>query len=127
MSVKSASGLRNISVVSVSEPSASLKVLAVGDSDEWIKEGKFAPLDGVEFIAFHAIDEEALARLRPSLVYSPLLATTFDCIDLALLLYKLGYDGRYRALSTNVPKPHVIEREVRQLCPKLDFKIVDQI
>lgn len=127
MSVKPATGNRKVSLVSVSEPSSSLKALAVGDSEEWLREGYYVPADGVAFVAFSDIDENVLKTLSPTIVLSPLLANAFDCIDLALLLSKLGYTGRYHAFSQNVPKPNVIEREVRQLCPKLTFKIIDSV
>lgn len=127
MSIKSASESRYAELVGVSEPSADLKAVAVGDTDEWIREGKFLPRDDMAFLAFRDLDEDTLAALRPAVVFSPLLAKTFDCIDLALLLSQLGYEGKYRAVSENVPKPEVIEREVRQLCPRLDFQIVKRL
>ncbi len=127
VSVKPSSGLQKFNVIGADEPCASVKALAVGDSEEWLRERRILTRDSVAFIAFHEIDETVLASLGPSLVYSPLLATSFDCIDLALLLSKLGYEGRYRAVSDNVPKPNLVEREVRQLCPRLDFKIVDTV
>ncbi len=127
MSIKPASDSRHFEIVGVNEPSSDLKAVAVGDTDEWMREGNFVPREGMAFLAFHDVDEETLSALRPAIVFSPLLANTFDCIELALLLSKLGYGGKYRAVSENVPKPEVIEREVRQLCPKLDFRIVERL
>lgn len=127
MAIESASETKSSRLVSVREPSSDLKAVAVGDSDQWLREGHFVPREGMAFVAFHDLDEDTLAALRPAVVFSPLLADTFDCIELALLLSKLGYQGKYRAVSQNVPKPDVIEREVRQLCTKLDFRIVKDL
>ena len=48
-----------------------------------------------------------------------------EFIDLALELNRLGFSGEYRAISKDLPNPNVIEREVRQLCPHLDFKLIE--
>lgn len=111
--------------VRVENHSPPLKALAVGDKAEWALEGHVMPQAGMAFVAFLDIDEDTLAALSPSVVYSPLLAKTFDCIELALLLSKIGFSGQYRALARDLPKPAVIEREVRQLCPALDFRIIE--
>lgn len=127
MAIKLATERLNADLVSVQEPSTDLKALAVGDTEEWLREGNVVPREGMTFVAFNDIGEETLSALRPAIVYSPLLANTFDCIELALLLSKLGYQGGYRAVSQSVPKPEVIEREVRQLCPRLDFRIIERL
>ena len=70
------------------------------------------------------VTPDLLSRLVPRLILSPLLARNFDCVDLAQLLWSLGYDGRYRAIDAGLPDPALIVREVRQLVPTLDFDIV---
>ena len=66
-----------------------------------------------------------LEVLAPKLVVSPVLARRFDCVDLAIRLATLGYSGAYRAFSTDLPRPELIDSEIRVLCPTLDFAIVD--
>ncbi len=100
-------------------------VLAVGDTREWTARGRRLPLDGhVYFVEFHDVTEELLARLEPRLVLSPLLARTFDCLDLAQRLGKLRFRGQYRAIDIGLPDPALIVREVRSLVPGLDFGVV---
>lgn len=100
-------------------------VLAVGDTREWAARGRRLPSDGhVYFVEFHDVTEELLARLAPRLVLSPLLARTFDCLDLAQRLGKLGFRGQYRAIDIGLPDPALIVREVRSLVPGLDFGVV---
>ncbi len=109
------------------ERAPSVRALAVGDPGEWQQQGYALPTDGLAFVEFHDVTTTTLEFLQPSLVFSPVLARQFDCIDLAITLHKLGYSGEYRALAVGFPKPAVIEREVRQMCPHLNFKIVESI
>ena len=96
-------------------------ILAVGDRGEWEHHGDPLPKGGIAFVDFHEVTETMLEHLRPSTVFSPVLARRFDCIELALLLHGLGFRGAYRAMSKDLPRPEVIER---QICPRLDFRIV---
>lgn len=105
--------------------SSLVRAVGVGDPQEWRQQGHALPTEGLAFVAFHDVTQEMLDHWQPSVVFSPLLAKNFDCIDLAVLLHSLGYSGEYRAIAIGVPKPGVIEREVRQLCPHLKFRIVE--
>jgi hypothetical protein len=103
---------------------SAISVLAVGESNDWRMQGGLLPKGGIAFLAFDEVNETTLEHLSPTIVYSPVLAPSFDCIELALLLNRLGYAGAYRAVAQDLPKPDLIEREVRQLCGQLDFRIV---
>ena len=103
-----------------------VKVLAIGHLDEWCGNGKPLPAgDQVSFLSFEELNAESLAQYLPSVIYSPVLAHGFDCIEVALLLRDLGFVGAYRACAIGLPKPEVIEREVRQLCRTFTFEIVE--
>ena len=100
-------------------------ILAVGSADEWRALGNAPSGDGrIAFASFEEIREELLTRLCPTVVLSPVLALRFDCIDLAQRLYALGFTGRYRAVSDELPDPLMVEREIKHLCPGLDFAIL---
>jgi hypothetical protein len=100
-------------------------VLAVGDTRGWTAQGRRLPSDGnVFFVEFHEVTIDLLAELTPRLVLSPLLARTFDCVDLAQRLGQLGYRGPYRAIDSGLPDPALIVREVKSLVPGLDFGVV---
>lgn len=95
----------------------------VGDSDA----GAHAPFESDPQVVFAEIDEvgaELIDTLKPQVVISPLLAHSFDCIDLALILHTLGYRGAYRAMSPLLPSPEVIRREIMSLCPGLSFDLI---
>lgn len=103
--------------------SGKVTVLAVGDPDEWLRQGHMLPHEKMAFLAFEDISEESLRHFSPSVIFSPVLANGFDCIELTLLLRNLAFEGAYRAVAQDLPKPALIEREVSQLYPDLDFKI----
>ena len=102
-----------------------VSVLAVGESDEWTQQGHSLPREtGVVLVPFEGVTDAALKAYQPDVIYSPVLARSFDCIDLAQLLHSLEYRGSYRAVASDLPKPSVIEREIKHICPRLDFSIV---
>ncbi|MFT3687594.1 hypothetical protein [Paenirhodobacter sp.] len=72
-----------------------------------------------------ALGETLLARLRPDIVLSPLLCDEHDIIDVARRLDRLGYRGALRALSPPLPHADMVLCEVRQLCGRRDFDIIE--
>lgn len=100
-------------------------ILAVGSAAEWREGGNRLQADGrVAFVSIEEISVELLDRVCPTVILSPVLARSFDCIDLAQKLHDLGFTGRYRAVSDELPNPEMVEREIRHLCPGLDFGIL---
>ena len=101
------------------------KILAIGGVAEWENQGHALPGGGeISFLAFHDVTLGALEFHKPAAIYSPVLARHFDCIELAVLLDELNFKGTYRAVGTGLPRPELIEREVRQLLKTLKFEIV---
>lgn len=107
-----------------SDHNAPVKILAVGDPSEWQQQGNHLPVGGIAFLSFHEVTDTVLGEYDPSMILSPVLARHFDCIELAVLLHNLGFTGAYRAMAKDMPKPELIEREVRQMCPRLDFQLL---
>lgn len=102
-----------------------IAILAVGDTEEWLRHRQPVPPGGRIILAsFEDLSRELLARVRPRLVLSPLLARDFDCIDLAQMLFALGYAGQYRVVSSDIPDPRIVTAEIRTLCPGLDFEVL---
>lgn len=103
------------------------RILAVGSPEEWIRERRQPRLSlNVSFVAFQEINGALLETLRPEAVVSPALARSFDCIELACLLHSLDFRGAYRATAYDLPNPQVIENEISELCPRLDFRIITE-
>lgn len=103
---------------------SAVSILAVGEPNDWRNQGNVLPSNGIAFVAFSDVTEATLEHFSPEVIYSPVLAPSFDCIELALLLNNLGFTGAYRAVASDLPKPELIVREVRQICTRLDFRIV---
>ena len=101
-------------------------ILVVGEVSKWQARGRILPHDpAMVFLEFHEVDLDALQLRAPATVLSPVLCTSFDCLDLALRLDELGFRGRYRAMSSALPDPWLIRSEIADICPELDFDIVD--
>ena len=100
-------------------------ILAVGDSEEWLRQGNSQLNKGaILFVSIEDVTAPLLDRLCPTVVISPALAHRFDCIDLAQILHGIGFKGRYRAVSAELPDPKMVEREIGHLCPGLDFGVL---
>lgn len=100
-------------------------ILAVGDVDEWTRHRGSLPVSGkLAFSSFEGITQELFQIINPEVVFSPILARGFDCIDLAQVLSSIGYPGRYRAIAAALPDPDIVKREIRSMCPGLDFDVI---
>lgn len=100
-------------------------IMAVGEPLEWAKQGNDLPdYDDMVVVSFEEVTEGYLDYYKPSLIVSPALSPAFDCIELAMLLHNIGYKGAYRAVVRDLPNPGLIEREVKSICPMLDFGIL---
>ncbi len=103
-----------------------VEILAIGDTADWIEDQRGIPTDGeLAFAAYHDLTAELLVRETPDIVVSPLLAKSFDCIELAQLLSTLGFEGAYRAMTVQLPSPEIVVREIATLCPGLDFDVIE--
>jgi hypothetical protein len=98
--------------------------VAVGEPVEWSHAGDALPEEGVAFVSIEEVTERLIVLHAPTVVFSPVVARRFDCIDLATRLSQIGYLGPYRAIAKDLPRPELIEREVRQAFPNIDFAIV---
>lgn len=104
------------------------RILAVGSSEEWQRNiGQPLRAGNIAFVSFSEVTGALLEQLRPDAILSPVLARDFDCIDLALLLNSLDFQGAYKATAFGLPKPKVVEAEIAQLCPRLDFEIISEL
>ena len=101
-------------------------ILAIGEVRRWRLQGNIVP-SGADLVCaeFHELTADLIALTRPRIVLSPLLCGSFDCLDVALALHEMRYQGAYRVLSADLPDPWLIRSEVADSCPYLDFDIVD--
>lgn len=101
-------------------------ILVIGEVSKWVADGRSLPQSSeVHCIEFYELTESILDLLKPSAVFSPLLCASFDCMDVAFVLQGTGYQGRYRAVSEGLPNPKLIQAEINQTYPNIDFYIVN--
>ena len=79
----------------------------------------------MHFAGIEEVCADMIRVLAPGVILSPLVAGTFDCLDLAQILRDAGYRGAYRAIAPALPAPQLIRHEVGALCPGLDFDLID--
>lgn len=100
-------------------------ILAVGEVSGWRERGHGLPMDSqITFVEFHDISLELFETVQPDLVLSPVMCSSFDCLDLAQALGSIGFSGRYRAMVGGMPNPELIRREILSHCPHLDFDLI---
>ena len=100
-------------------------ILAVGEIGLWNVAGRL--LQGSSDLAyseFSNVDAELMATLAPDIVVSPMMTRSFDCLDLSQLLASIGFTGRYRILTKDVPNPRMILSEIASICPGLDADVI---
>ena len=71
------------------------------------------------------LSASVLREQRPRVVVSTLFWPGGDVLDAGKALSALAYAGPYRALAPPLPDRALIEREVRTLCPGLDFAVIE--
>lgn len=99
-------------------------MLVIGNMRSWHRAGRAVPqLDGFHFVGFGDVTDALLRAVAPDVVLSSLMGEDFDALDLARRLGDLGFRGRYRAITSGLPNPHVVRTEVRAAAPDLDFDI----
>lgn len=101
-------------------------ILVIGEVSKWTRQGRELPQSpDVHCIEFHELTIDIIELLEPTAVFSPLLCTSFDCLDVAVMLQALGFKGRYRVMGESLPNPQLIRSEIQETCPNIDFDIVN--
>ncbi len=99
-------------------------MLVVGNLRSWARQGRVPPqIDGFHFVGFQDITPDYLADLNPEVILSALMADQFDALDLARKLSDAGFQGRYRAVTVDIPNPRAVMAEVRAVAPGIDFDL----
>ena len=100
------------------------RVLIVGPVEYRVfltQSGTMANASGADF---RDLTATLLARHRPDEVVAPLLAPSFDILDVAKRLESFGFRGRLKALTSPLPDAAAVAAEVRSYCPLIEFTLV---
>ena len=113
------------SVETAEKTTLSPKTLVIGVVTDWVNAGKTLPEDPtLRYIEVEEISKDLLERFEPEVVLSPLVGKGFDAIDVAVRLTSCGYTGRLRATSPDLPNPNLVAKEIRSICPEIDFDLL---
>lgn len=92
---------------------------------DWVSAGKPLPQDPtLKYVELDEISDDLLTQFAPEVVLSPLVGKGFDAIDVAVRLTSCGYKGRLRATSPDLPNPKIVAKEIRSICPGIDFDLL---
>ena len=75
------------------------------------------PMIGVAHFSFADLTPDLLAATSPSMILLPLFAASYDAVAAVERLQELGYTGKLTILAPELPKPRLVERELRNLGP----------
>lgn len=114
----------NISTdIGIDSPKRTL-VLTIGEAGDWAYYGPNLPFDSqIGFVNYADLSKELIITLCPDVVITPLLSTSFDCLDVARILGAVEYRGSLTVVSPEIPKPRMITKELRALCPGVQVVI----
>lgn len=82
------------------------------------------PMQGVTHLKLEEITAQILSAIGPTQVILPLFTAQHDAAMAIELLEELGYRGRITVLAPALPKPRLVERELRALGPGLRLTLV---
>lgn len=71
------------------------------------------------------LENDWSVQARPDAVVSTLFWREGDVLDATRILCRKGFVGPYRALTPPLPRKRIIEKEVRALCPLIDFEVIE--
>ncbi len=102
------------------------RILVIGEVSRWDSQGRQVPQSpGIHCIDIHDLTTNIIELIEPMAVFSPLLCSSFDCLDVAVILQAVGYKGRYRVIGEGLHYPQLIRAEIKESCPDIDFDIVN--
>lgn len=107
---------------------AAVRVLSLALSDaalDALPRNVLKPGARVNSVTLDALPGALLTgHMAPPLILSPLLTPRFDALDVAVILTRCGYRGRYLALVDKLPSASLIRREVAAQSPGINFDVI---
>ncbi|WP_394182138.1 hypothetical protein [Yoonia maritima] len=104
---------------------AKTKTIVIGDVARWKAQGRnLSPTDELTFVSIDALCAQTIAEVSPDTILSPLVADTFDAMEVAETLHQIGFQGQYCVVADPLPNKNAVIAEVKARAPGLRFDIV---
>ena len=84
-----------------------------------------AETDMLVHVELPHLDAAWLVRFQPDLVISPLIARSWDILDLAEKLVASGYSGPLMVQTGPLPRAELVIGEIKSLFPELSLIFVE--
>lgn len=97
-------------------PQGGERVLALEAADLIAPNGPI-PLEGVAHRRFAELRPALLAELAPTVVVMPLFSAGQDALSMIEALEAAGFAGRILVIAPTLPRPRLVERELRAAGP----------
>ena len=82
-------------------------------------------VNSIVVVSYDHLTTTTLATVRPDLILAPLLAASFDIVDVGARLNAMGFRDRLRAFSEPLPDVGAVVREVRVQFSDIDFGVIE--
>ena len=103
---------------------ARIVILVVCNLQQWRRDGRQVPqMQDFHFTGFAELSRDLIEKVAPDIVLSALMGEDFDALELARCLSELGFRGRFRALTTDLPNPDSVRDDVRSAALGVDFDL----
>jgi hypothetical protein len=100
------------------------EVLLALDCQELLDATGPLPTLGVVHRRFADLGPALLAELRPGRIIMPLFAAGYDAMAAVEILEQLGFGGQISVIAPDLPRPRLVERELRALGPGLRLSLI---
>lgn len=86
-------------------------------------------LSAHQIVAVHISDlnKPLIERINPTIALSMLTWMGGDALETSRALRDAQFTKRYRVFSPALPKPNLVEREIRNSVPEIDFGIISDL
>ena len=82
-------------------------------------------IGGIMVVPYDMLTATILEEILPDLILAPLLAPSFDIVDVGARLNAIGFRGPLRAFAPPLPDAVAVVREVRSQFQGIDFALVE--
>ena len=82
------------------------------------------PMIGVVHRRYSALGPALLIELQPTRIILPLFAADYDAVAAIELLQRLQFAGQITVIAPNLPRPRLVESELRALGPGARLSLI---